>query len=70
MSRVCSVHGERRNSYRVLVGKPGRPRCRWEGTIKMDHSELGWSGVNCIHLAQDKDHWLAVMNAVLNLWIP
>jgi hypothetical protein len=65
--------GEGRNVYRVLVGKPegkrplGRPRHRWEDEIKMDLRETGWEGVEWIHLAQDRDRWRAVVNAVMNL---
>jgi hypothetical protein len=65
--------GEGRNVYRVLVGKPegkrplGRPRRRWEDGMKMDLDEIGSGGVEWIHLAQDRDHWLAVVNAVMNL---
>jgi hypothetical protein len=65
--------GEGRHVYRVLVGKPegkrpiGRPRQRWEDGIKMDLWEIGWGGcVEWIHLAQDRDGWLAVVNAVMN----
>jgi len=49
--------------WRVLVGKPegqrplGRPRCRWKDNIKMDHQEVGYGGVDCIILAQDRDRW-------------
>jgi hypothetical protein len=65
--------GEGRNLYRVLVGKPEgkgpleRPRRRWEEGIKMDLREIGWRGVEWIHLAQDRDRWWAVVNAVMNL---
>jgi hypothetical protein len=65
--------GEGRNVYRVLVGKIegkrplGRPRRRWEDGIKMDVREIGWGGVEWIHLAQDRDRWRAVVNAVMNL---
>jgi hypothetical protein len=65
--------GEGRNVYRVLVGKPegkrplGRPRRRWEDGIKMDLRETGRRGVEWIHLAQDRDRWRAVVNAVMNL---
>jgi hypothetical protein len=65
--------GEGRNVYRVLVGKPEgkrpleRPRRRWEGGIKMDLREIDWGGVEWFHLAQDRDRWRAVVNAVMNL---
>jgi hypothetical protein len=45
MGRACSTNGERRNAYRILVGKPeakrplGRPRRRWMDNIKMDLRE-------------------------------
>jgi hypothetical protein len=47
MGGPCSTNGEKRNSYRLLVGKPeekrplGRPRCRWEDNIRMDLGEVG-----------------------------
>jgi hypothetical protein len=53
--------GEKRNTYRLLVGKPEgmrpleRPRCRWMDNIKMDLGEIGWSGADWIGLAQDRD---------------
>jgi hypothetical protein len=53
--------GETRNAYRVLVGKTeekrplGRPRRRWVDDIKTDLTEIGWDGVDCIELAQDRD---------------
>jgi hypothetical protein len=61
--------GEGRNVYRVLVGKPEgkRPRHRWEDEGKMDLREIGWGGVEWIHLVQDRDHWRALVNAVMNL---
>jgi hypothetical protein len=65
--------GEGRNVYRVLVGKPegkrplGRPRRRWEDGIRMDLREIGWGGVEWIQLAQVRDRWWAVVNAVMNL---
>jgi hypothetical protein len=64
--------GEGRNLYRVLVGKPegrrplGRPTRRWEDGIKMDLTEIGLGVVEWIHLAQDKDCWRALVNAVMN----
>jgi hypothetical protein len=53
--------GEKRNAYRILVGKPegrgplGRPRRRWVENIKIDLREIGWDGVDWIDLAQDRD---------------
>jgi len=67
--------GEKRGIYRVLVGKPegkrqlGRPRLRWEDNIKMDLQEVGCGGMDWIELAQDRDRWWALVNAVMNLWV-
>jgi len=65
--------GDRRGVYMVLVRKPegkrplGRHRCRWEDNIKMDLQEMGCGGVNWMELAQDRDRWRALVNAVMNL---
>jgi hypothetical protein len=65
--------GDGRGAYRVLVGRPegkrplGRPRCRWEGNIKMDLGEIGIDGLNWIQLAQDRVQWWAFVNTVMNL---
>jgi hypothetical protein len=62
--------GEKRNAYRLLAGKPegkrplGRPRRRWLDNFKMDLLEVGWDGVDWIALAQDRDKWRALVNAV------
>jgi len=64
--------GERRGVYRVLVGKPdgkrplGWPRHRWENNIKMDVQEVECAGMDWIELAQDRDRWRALVNAVMN----
>jgi hypothetical protein len=68
--------GEKRNAYRLLVGKPegksplGRPRRRWIDNIKMDLLEIGVSVVDWIGLAQDRYRWRAVVNSVMNLRVP
>jgi hypothetical protein len=68
--------GEKRGAYRILVGRPegrrplGRPRRRWEDNIKIDLREVGWVGMNWIELAQDRDRWRALVNAVMNLRVP
>jgi hypothetical protein len=48
----------------------GNPRCRWVDNIRMDLVEVGWGDVNWIGLAQDRDRWRALVNSVLNLWVP
>jgi hypothetical protein len=61
MGRVCSTNGEKRNAYRILVGKTegkrqlGIPRRRLVDNIKIDL--IGWNGIDCIDLAQDRDQW-------------
>jgi hypothetical protein len=68
--------GEKRNAYRILVGKPegrrplGRPRRRWVDNITTDLREIGWDGVDWIDLAQDRDQWRALVNTVMNLRVP
>jgi hypothetical protein len=67
--------GVKRGAYRILVRRPegrrplGRSRRRWEDNIKMDLQEVGW-GMYWIELAQDRDRWRALVNAVMNLRVP
>jgi hypothetical protein len=72
VGRACSTNGEKRNPYRILVGKAegkrplGRPRRRWVNNIKIDLREIGWGGLDWIDLAQDRDQWTATVNTVMN----
>jgi hypothetical protein len=68
--------GEKRNVYRLLVGKPegkrrlGRPRRGWIDNIKMDLLEIGMNVVDWIGLVQDTYRWRALVNSVMNLRVP
>jgi hypothetical protein len=70
---ACSTYRGGERCIQDIGGGPegrrplGRPRRRWEDNIKMDLKEVGWEGVDWIHMAQDRDRWLAVVNAVMNL---
>jgi hypothetical protein len=67
--------GEKRNAYRVLAGKLegkqslGRPRCRWMDNIKMDlkRDRMGQYGLTDL---EARDQWRALVNTVMNLWVP
>jgi hypothetical protein len=68
--------GEKRNVYRLLVGKPegkrplGRPRLRWIDNIKMDLLEIGLGVEDWIGLSQDRYRWRALVNSVMNIRVP
>jgi hypothetical protein len=46
------------------------PRCRWEDNIRMNVKEIGYESVDWILMGQDRDQWWAVVNMVMNLWVP
>jgi hypothetical protein len=62
---------EKRNAYRILVGKSegkrqlGRPRRRWVDNIKIELTEIGWHGMELIDLAQDRDQLTTLVNTVM-----
>jgi len=68
--------GERRDVYRVLVGKPelkrplGRHRRRWEDNIKMDLQEVGCGCLDWMDLAQDRERWLVHVIGVRKIRVP
>jgi hypothetical protein len=55
-----------RNAYRILVAKPDVAG----DNIKMDLRDIGWHGINWIHMAQDRNQWRALENMVMNFWGP
>jgi hypothetical protein len=68
--------GEEERACKLLVRKAegkrplGRPRRRWVDNIRMDLGEVGWVDVDWIGLAQDRDNWRALVNAVMNFRFP
>jgi hypothetical protein len=76
MGGACRSDRGGESVYRVLMGKTeekrplGRPRCRWEDNIKMHLQKVGCGGMDWIELAQDRDRWRALVNAVMNLRVP
>jgi len=75
MGGAYGAYGEGRGVHRVLMGRPegkrplGRSRRRWEDNIKMDLREVGGGG-DWMELAQDRDRWRAVVNAVMDFLVP
>jgi hypothetical protein len=68
--------GDRRNSYRILVGKAEgkrpqrRPRRMRMDNIKIDLRNIGWGGMDWIDLAQDREQWRALVDTVMYLRVP
>jgi hypothetical protein len=75
-TRHVARMGEMRKAYSILLGKPegkkplGRPRRIWQCNIRKDHREIWWKVADRMHLAQDRDHWRALVKRVINLWFP
>ena len=71
MGWACSTYVVEERLYRVLVGKSegkrplGRPKCRWEDNIKLDLQDVECGGVDWIDLAQDRDRWRGLVNALM-----
>jgi hypothetical protein len=76
VGREGNMNEDKRNTYRILVGKPdgkrplGRPRHRWEDYVRMDLRDTGWGGMDWIDLACDGDQWRAFVYMVINLQVP
>jgi hypothetical protein len=68
--------GKKRNTYRILVGKPegkrplGRPGHMWEDNIRMGIRFIGWGVIDWFDLAQDTNQWRALVNKVMSLQVP
>jgi hypothetical protein len=68
--------GEKRDAYRILVGKPerkrplGRPRRSWVDNIETDLRVIGLGGMDWSDLAQVRDHWRTLANTIMNLRVP
>jgi hypothetical protein len=75
MGGACSRHGKDEKCMKIVVGKPeekrplGRPRRRWRD-YRMEVGKVWWECAAWIYLAKDRDHWRAVVNTVMNLWVP
>jgi hypothetical protein len=78
MGRACRTHGKEKECTDGFGGKARmketikkkRSRCRWEDNIKTDLREIGWGGMDWIHVAQDRDQRRALVNMVMNLRVP
>jgi hypothetical protein len=68
--------GEKKNAYKILVGKPegkrplGRPRPMWVYNVELDLRDIEWGCMEWIDLAQDTDKWGALVNTIMNVRVP
>jgi hypothetical protein len=67
----CSANGGEDVTGRKPEGKRplGRSRHRWVDNIKMDSEKIGWDIVDWIRRAEERDKWIALVNAVTKLWV-
>ena len=74
MGGACGTYGgkghTRFQGRQPREGEHFKDRRRWENNIRMDLQEVGWRGMDWIDLAQDRDRWRALVNAVMNLLVP
>jgi hypothetical protein len=76
MGRVLARMGERRNPYRILMGKPegkrqlGRKRRSWVDNIQIYLREIGWYGMDWIDLALYRNQWRALVKTMMDLRVP
>jgi hypothetical protein len=76
MGRALAGIGEIRSGYKIFVGRSegerplGRPRHRWEDSIKMHLKEIKLQGVVWLHLAQDRDQWQVLLDIEMNICLP
>jgi len=76
MGGACSTYGGEACTGFWWVKKPegkrllGRSRHRWDDNIEMDLHEVGCGYMDWIEVAEDRDRWRALVNAVMNLRVP
>jgi hypothetical protein len=69
--KAVAMVSKRKENTRPERKRPlARSRCRWEDNIKMDLQEVGCGGTDWVELAQGRDRWRALVNAVMNLRVP
>jgi len=76
MGGACSTYGGEERRIQGFGGKPagkrpiGRPRSGWENNIKIDLQEVGCRSMGWVELAQDRDRWRSLVNAVMKFRVP